>query len=454
MPCPHGHGSGRGGGDEGGDRSRREFVRAAVAIGGVSAFAACAERSDREPDPGTPQFEQGPDDLSTIPERQHAWGEYIPRDRQGRVVFPRHQAFIFLKYTRDGPPSESDRETVESAFRTLERAYQRGAGNNTTASEITGLLFTVSYAPSYFERFSADLPPSLDLPRAERTLEELGEDTSKADDHDAVLHLASDLPEIMLAAEEALFGEVETINGFVMEGTLADVFERAERRTGFVGHGMPASELANEDVPQRSPISMGFRSNFDDGFTSEDKVTLREGPFADGTLHHISRLHNKLDDWYSQDHKDRVEKMFSPAHSPTDTGEVGDLLGANSSVGEDVPEKTIGYAREYGRVGHGQKTKRARDEDDDPIILRRGDFNSALDPGAALHFGSIQRAFEDFVETREAMNEIGFDADSEDIPTIPDEENGILDFIEVNSRANFLMPPRRHRSLPTPNPGV
>jgi len=47
--------------------SRRDFVKAAVAIGGTSALSACLDRE------GAPDLDTGPEDLSALPARQHAW---------------------------------------------------------------------------------------------------------------------------------------------------------------------------------------------------------------------------------------------------------------------------------------------------------------------------------------------------------------------------------------------
>ena len=54
--------------------SRREFIKAAVAIGGASALAACTQREK------VPDLETGPDDPSSLPERQHEWGPYLAKD--------------------------------------------------------------------------------------------------------------------------------------------------------------------------------------------------------------------------------------------------------------------------------------------------------------------------------------------------------------------------------------
>ncbi|MFC6725053.1 Tat pathway signal protein, partial [Halobium palmae] len=110
---------------------------------------------------------------------------------------------------------------------------------------------------------------------------------------------------------------------------------------------------------------------------------------------------------------------------------------------EDVAE----HAREYGRVGHSQKTARVR-EDGRPIILRR-DFDSTDGGEASVHFVSLQRDVADFVTTREAMN----GTDVTDAPAVKQRvNNGILEYTFVERRGNYLLPPRSLRSLPPAQP--
>ena len=77
---------------------------------------------------------------------------------------------------------------------------------------------------------------------------------------DAILHLASDRPAVVLEAEKALFGEVETANGYEMDATLEDVFERPDtedttvRRTGSVSDGLPAENTDVRGIPDEAPI--------------------------------------------------------------------------------------------------------------------------------------------------------------------------------------------------------
>lgn len=445
MPCPHANG-GRSPPDDPreGRLSRRQMIRAAVAVGGASGLAACQDREpDRAASPTEQQYPTGPADLGTLPERQHAWTESLVRDRFGNTVLPQHQAILMVEYTGPTPPTTDDRETVERAFRTLERAFQRGTGGDESAVQHRGLLFVVGYAPSYFEQFDADLPSDLDLPTPSEVLTELDESDATADDADAVVHLASGVGSVLLAAEQALRGELEAVNGVDVEASLADHFDVVDRRTGFIGRGQPARKYDAEAIPDSAPLSMGFKSGFADNLPSEDQVTLQDGPFAGGTTMQVSRLEHDLEAWYERDREERTRLMFSPDHGVDDVGDVGEDLASNSRVTEEIAERAPEDARGEGLLGHGQKTARARDEQFRPRILRR-DFNATEAPG--LHFDSWQRGIEEFLQVRRAMN--GEDVDAE----VADAHDGILAFIEVTNRATFLMPPRSLRALPAPDP--
>ncbi|WP_459194635.1 DUF7405 family protein [Halosimplex sp. J119] len=423
------------------DPSRREFVKAAVAIGGSAALSACL---DREDDAATPTTTD-----PARPSRQHAWNDALSTDEHGNHVPPRHHLLLYLDYTGAGTPTDDDRGRAEAAFQSLERAFARSSD---------GLLFTVGYALSYFERFDAALPEGVDLPAPEAlsTFED-----PALDDPDAIVHLASDKGSALLAAEEGLFGERNEVNGVEMETDLSDVFAEASladggpaRRTGFVGEGLPAehSDVEGipdpEAVPEDAPLFMGFESGFEKNQASEDRVTITDGPFAGGTTQHVSKLRLRLDDWYGeQDHHDRVAEMFCPAHAEEGRVEgTGANLGNDNGVGECVDDIEA-HAREYGRVGHAQKNARVR-EDGSPIILRR-DFDSTDGGEAGLHFLALQEEISDFVATRSAMN----GTDLTDNPAVRQRvNNGILEYVFVRRRGNFLLPPREHRSLPRPDP--
>jgi len=414
--------------------SKRDFMRVAVAIGGTSALSACLERTE------TPDLPRGTDDPSSLPPRQHAWNQFLERDDHGNVKQPRHHVLLYVDYTGD-TPTESERETVEAAFTSLERAYQRGSH---------GLLFTVGYSPYYFERAFDSSPGGVDLPTPE-ALAPFEDPTP--DDPDAVVHLASDYAQVVLAAEEALKGNRETVNE-VDVTDLGEVFAVRDRRTGFIGDGLPAENQDVQGIPDDEPVSedaplfMGFKSGFEKNQAPEEHVTIQDGPFADGTTQHISRIRLHLDQWYDQDSRSqRVSKMFCPAHAEQDTVEgPGDNLGNDSQLGS-CPAHTEEDARTSGMVGHAQKVARAEDGGR-PVILRR-DFDTTDGDAAGVHFVSLQESIADFIDTKQAMN--GTDV-AENSAVGTRTNNGILQYLTVKRRGNYLIPPRQYRSLPVPNP--
>jgi hypothetical protein len=433
--------------DESQGLPRRSFVRAAVAIGGTSALTACLEREQRkldedgEPTTSTddPQFPRG--DPASVPDGQHRWGEYLVRDAHGNTVPPQQLVVVGLTYEGSAPPTDAERTQVERSLGLLDRAFQWGTGGNAGAAFTRGLLFMIGYAPRYFEQVGERVPAGLTPP--ETVLESVGEEPAKADSYDAVLMMTSDVGSVLLAAEAALFGEVETVNGLPVETTLDGVFSRAGRHTGYIGKGLPADKLDNEDVPEAAPLSMGFKSGFRDNVPPEDRVTIDDGPFAGGTTIASSTLRIDLDRWYDQTHQERTAEMFCPAHTSEEVGPVGEKLGGDSGITREDVDRIDDDAAAHGRVGHTQKVARARDDDFEARILRRteGVADTVAD-GAGFQFNSIQKTMADFVETRRAMNPGEYDDD------LPAENHGITDYLETLRRGSYLAPTRDNWALP------
>ncbi|SDJ73177.1 hypothetical protein SAMN05216226_10870 [Halovenus aranensis] len=404
--------------------SRRDYLRALVAAGGTAALSACLDSSGDSPVPTG--------DPDARPQRQHAWNDALATDDDGNPQNPEHHVLLALELTAD--VDDDSRAQVESALRSLESAY---------AYDNDGLLFTMGYSPSYFETVGTD--PPLPEPEALTTIE-----SPEFDDFDSLVHLASDNANVVLEAEEALFGEV-TPNDTEMEATFEGVFERGEpRRTGFVGAGLPADHTdmpgVPESVPDEAPFFMGFRSGFAESQAPESRVTISEGPYAGGTTTHVESLTLQLRTWFEQDnHFQRVAKLFSPDHAKEErVGSVGERLGASTGVAGEIADDTAEDAREFGTVGHAQKTARARDDDGTPPLLRR-DFNTVDGDQPGVHFLAHQRQIGDFVRARRAM--AGEDIAGEGVGQRLN--NGILQYIFVRRRGNFLVPPREKRALPT-----
>ncbi|WP_135534448.1 DUF7405 family protein [Halostella pelagica] len=427
------------------DQSRREFMKAAVAMGGASALSACLDRDDESGESETTAgpVPSGVDDPADLPASQHGWNDQLPEDEHGNAVLPRHHVFLYLNLDESGEPSEEARETVASALATLDRAYERSN---------EGLIYSVAYSPSYFDRFDESLPDSVNLPEPRRlsSFEE-----PELDTQDALLHMSSDRADVVLEAEEALRGNVEA-NGVEMETPLFDVVTDADRRTGFIGDGMPAERQDvkgipdSKPVPEESPLFMGFKAGFVGNQATEEYVSIDEGPFAEGTTKHLATIRQRLSDWYVEnDFEERTQKMFSPLHSEEGLVEsTGHELGDHSGVTPETTEAMPDHAREFGRVGHAQKMARSnRDDDGNPLLLRRH-VESTDNDEVSLHFPSLQQDIAQFERVRQAMN--GTDVDS---PSVRQRvNNGILEYIFVKHRGNFLVPPRRHRALPRPRP--
>jgi len=414
--------------------SRREFAKSAVAIGGTAALAACLDRF------GDPDVPSGTDP-ATLPNRQQEWREYLETDAAGSARLSRHHVALLLDYDREGTPTDADRRQVTDALQSLERAY---------GWENAGLMFTLGYSPAYFDRFDAD-PAGVDLPdpAALAPFEDPEFDTP-----DAIMHLTSDHASVLLAAEEALQGERDTVNDHEMAAAFDGVFSVSDRRTGFVGTGLPADNQDvdgvpdSEPVPEESPLFMGYKGRFDGNQATEDDVTVAEGAFAGGTTQHLSYIRLQLQQWYEQEsHDQRVSKMFCPAHAEEGRVEgVGENLGTASGV-EDCADDVVQRGRSEGVVGHAQKNARAR-EDGRPVILRR-DFDSTDGGQAGLHFLSIQESVADFVATKSAMN--GTDV-ADESGVGQSVNNGILQYMTVERRGNYLLPPRDLRALPPADP--
>jgi len=429
---------------EDGGTSRREFFKAAVAVGGATALSACVGRLGGSPEAPDEPIPRGVADGSTLPSRQHAWNEFCRHDEYGNVELPRHQLFVYLTLDGDAPPGPDERRTVEEALRTLDAAYERSH---------RGLLSSIAYSPRYFERYGG-APAGVDLPDPRRLSDF---ETPTFDRQDALLHLASDRPDALLEAEEALRGNRARANGVEVDAVLTDVLAVDDRRTGFVGAGMPAERQdglngvpESNPVPSASPLFMGFKAGFRGNQATEEYVTLREGPFAGGTTKHVARLRQRLDDWYEeQTYDERVAELFSPVHAAEGLVEgVGENLGADSGLTPEMIETIRDGAREFGRVGHAQKAARANRDADGNVRLLRRHCESTDDDVASLHFPSLQRRISEFEAVREAMN----GSDLTDVPTIRQRvNNGILEYIFVRNRGNFLVPPRALRALPTPD---
>lgn len=404
--------------------SRRSALARLGGVAGALGLSGCAQFLGSAGNGGT-DLPPNPH-ADGLPNRQFAQKAYLPTDADGNDLQARYRRLLFL--TLDVEPSAEAARTVERGMRTIEAAYEWHPD---------GLLHVLGWGTAYFRRLGK-------LGRAPISKPQVISRTDDPDllEFDAVLVLESDVPSQLTAVESAMFRSANTLNGEPVEHPLDDVFSIAEIRTGFLGEGLPARHADVEGIPtgalsQDDPTFMGFFSDRQGTQASEDFVTIPDGRFAGGTTLHISHLTQNLDSWWEGlDDAGRVARMFSPEFDPSDIPDFGSNVPFSDAVRD--------HAREFDVVGHHEKVAQVRREGK-PIILRR-DFNTTDGDHAGVHFLSFQRKLKHFRATRRAMNGWYVRDDSEAITDR--ENNGILNFIDVQSRANFYVPPRNGRAFP------
>ena len=153
---------------------------------------------------------------------------------------------------------------------------------------------------------------------------------------------------------------------------------------------------------------------------------------------HVSYMRLRLAEWYDElSPADRVALMYSPQTTVSGVRRLTtDAAGNPGAILEAITR--------YGRVGHAQASAQAR-RHNRPVIIRR-DFDTVDGGHAGLHFVSLQRSYQDFVVTRNAMNIA--EAQKLNHRITATRNNGINAFMDVRRRANYLLPSRAQRSFP------
>lgn len=364
-----------------------------------------------------------------LPKRQFAWNAVLRTDPYGNPQLPSHHFLAMLNL--NGAPSREKARRLEKVLSQLERLSPWGPD---------GTLFLLAWGPSYFRNIIGIPGSQIPVPDP-RPLSSF--EMPNLDSYHACLHVTGDSRDNIEAVFAALF-KGAGINGHQADLDLRSIFHLQELRAGFSGAPLPSQNQDVSGIPPghpvsaQSPLFMGFRSGFKDNQANEDDIAIPGGYFKDGTTMHVSRLRLRLNDWYTHlDEQERVARMFSPFQTPSEVANFHD----NAPVD---PDRVSEAAKTRGVAGHAQKTARARRKGRS-IILRR-DFNTVDGGTAGLHFVALQRSIDDFTAVRRAMN--GAELTYVNPAIGPRINNGILEFMFVLSRANFLIPPRRSRSFP------
>jgi len=389
--------------------ARRDLLKSALVIGGTSALSTVTGIAGV---PNTVRASGGERiSFAARENRQHAWDRFETDTSEGGVsAHPSHHVTLHLNYAKgrrmenDPTPDPDDRAEAAAAFEEVERHFEWNSD---------GLLFTVGYSPSYFDRFDEDLPDGLSpkgkvvkpgLLRPQDLIDTEGvtldHEDPEADDAEVCLHFASNNVSNIMASEALLWGETVEIGGedISFDNTLEGILQSAApgekgrpesypyRRVGFSGHEKISGNLEEgtefdpDRIPDDAELMMGFNDLYRNSIPREDNATILEdqnlvephppGVFAQGTIQHVSKLEIDLDRFYDRnDEQTRRELMFSADHDEENTGIVGEELGDSNAPGDapmrdldgaDKAEDVVADYEDKGTVGHAQKLARAR----------------------------------------------------------------------------------------------
>lgn len=420
-----------------------------VAVGGISSLSACLDVENLSFDSELKDSSNQPNAPSKQPTSQHFWDNYL-RDAGNDFSFPAlplHHLILLIDLSH--VPTVQERKEFERFFNYLERSFKWSND---------GLVFTVGYTRKYFDRYQTSLPSYVDLPPAHPIND--GEDPDFYDS-DVALHMASDKASNILAAEETLLGNFDGLSGTNLNISLEEIISEVQRLTGFylldeyevdgtLKGVYNQTVMKNTDfnlpdyvhVSKATPRFMGPPMNIKSSNASEETVMIKKGPFKGGATQHIESISMDLESW-SELSPLRQEKLTWNAGTSTDT--------AGTAKEQEMRTKVnfaLQNAREQGMVGHAEKVTRAR-KGGRPTIMRR-DFNTLDLDRPGLHFVTLHKSISEYERVRNIMYGTEFANKFENIGQ--ERNNGLLEFIETEARGNFLIPPRKYRAFPPPNP--
>ncbi len=244
-----------------------------------------------------------------------------------------------------------------------------------------------------------------------------------------------------------------------------------------VAAGVPGADL----IPDGSELFLGFTSTQKAGLgpgtianhETLGYVDLRSGYFRNGTHMHLSHITEDLEAWYLNfDFDERVLTAFRPGMTNVRQG-MQTVPQGPAAVSPEA--ELLRQFHKTGRFGHSasiQATSRllqdtvGEDGTHYPkgtAIPQRADFNTldnpfafsadpthdglSNEPAAGVHFVVFNPSGDDFERNRLAMD--GVFPGGKKLPVAPrNRAAGNNSVLTTTHRQNFLVPPRRHRSLP------
>jgi len=422
------------------------------------------------------------------PEQHILDGTRVIRDNGVEVVVPplHHEVVTFeLQAGESAKKLREAQAELEDVLATLDGTY---------APTPAGLGVTVAWGLPYFRRYVPELAERY-LPIDRRASKAKGRPVRALLD---AIRFPSDPAETILEANDAAvllrsdsLATIADASKRLVDGL--DLWRPTSIRRGFAGGGFDG----RRSLPKRMALAAGIgganlmpdTAELFLGFTSTQRSGLGPplianletlgysdggpgGYFRQGTAMHLSHIREDLEGWYINfDHAERVSTTFRPTISvPSGTLTVRQATKDVATVA--VNERDY---RRFHAIGHSasiQPTSRlARDfaAEDGTVytkgtaIPHRADFNTldnpfswsvhpgadsmSSEPSAGLHFVVFNPTSDDFHRNRLAMD--GVMPDGTKLVFDPgDRGQGFNAVLTTTHRQNFLVPPRRHRSLP------
>jgi hypothetical protein len=458
-------------------RLTRRQVVAGAAAGAVSATGiyALVERLAGSPErPGA-----GP----RPPEQHVLQGVRVVTDNDVEVLVPPLHHQVVTARLEVGESSAELREAQADLEKVLGRLDEEFAPTP------AGLGVTVAWGLPYFRRYVSGLADQhipLDKRSAKPVLLDAirfpsdPEETILEENALAVLLRSDSLDHIADGARELFDGDLAFLAPTsIRKGFAGGGFEGGQGlpKQMALAAGIQGAEL----IPDGSELFLGFTSSQKAGigplrivnFETLGLVDLSASEyFRGGTNMHLSHLFEDLEAWYLDfDHDERVHTAFRPELRVPDGTKTVAQGPDDIASGADVAR---GFRRER-RIGHSaaiQTTSRLLEDVTGPdgtvfpkgsAIPDRADFNTldnpffwsaqperdgmGEEPAAGIHFLVFNPTSDDFHRNRLAMD--GVFPDGTKLEFEPRSRGqGFNAVLRTTHRQNFLVPPRRHRSLP------
>lgn len=393
------------------------------------------------------------------------------------VVPPLHSAVVTAKLHNVSDLRGAQRQ-LEDVLRRIDSRY---------ALTPAGLGVTVAWSQAYFDHYvsaqaKAHLPHDR---RAQKPVllpsRRFPSDPSSTilETNDVAVLLRSDHVEHIDAARKEIFDLPFFAVTSIRRGFAGGGFGGGQSlpKKMAMAAGVPGADL----IPDGSELFLGFTSTQKAGLgpgtianhETLGYVDLRSGYFRNGTHMHLSHISEDLEAWYLNfDFDERVLTAFRPGMTNVRQG--------TQTVAQGPPQvspeaELVRQFHKTGRFGHSasiQATSRllhdtvGEDGTHYPkgtAIPQRADFNTldnpfafsadpkrdgvSKEPAAGVHFVVFNPSGDDFERNRLAMDGVLPGGKKLSVPP-RNRAAGFNSVLTTTHRQNFLVPPRRHRSLP------